>query len=315
MRPLGKGDAPRHRAPDCRGVSLVELLVALTLFGIVGTAILGALDRQVRLHTTVLALLESRTQHAATHEILGVSLRGVAPLAGDVQAVSDSAIVFRLSLGGGVVCATGASRVMLAPDTLGNGQVLTRMHSAPQRGDTLWLLDEGPTDATIDDQWLALSVWTAMRATGGCAGGGLIAPPDDALPAWRIDVATVLPPTITAGVPARLTRRARFSLYRSGSDSWLGFAEWNAAGTGWNTIQPVSGPYLPYSSASPAASGVALAPRDSSGGSGWGRPTASVTALSVATRTRTRVPLRLDGMQRGFALDSLRSLLAMRNAR
>ena len=65
MRTLGAGT--RRRAS-----SLVELLVALVLFGVIGLATLRSLDRQARFHSGILAVLEARSQHAAAHEAVAV---------------------------------------------------------------------------------------------------------------------------------------------------------------------------------------------------------------------------------------------------
>jgi hypothetical protein len=81
------------------------------------------------------------------------------------------------------------------------------------------------------------------------------------------------------------------------------------------TIQPVSGPYLPYSAVAPGSSGIALQGRDSSGAvtvlTGAGSP----AAIALATRTRTTRTVRMDGLARGRYADSLHSLIATRNAR
>ena len=83
---------------------------------------------------------------------------------------------------------------------------------------------------------------------------------------WRFTVGGVLPITL-GGAAVRLTRIARFALYRGGTgEHWLGFTEVQPATGAWVTIQPVSGPYLPFRAAAPGTSGVALSGRDSSGG-------------------------------------------------
>lgn len=307
MRSLGPAD-PRAR----RGASLVELVVALTLFGIVAGTILRTFDRQVRLHATLLAILEARGQHAATHDLLAAMLRGIAPGEGDLVAVTDSSIVARLGVGTGVSCRAAGTSVTLAPDTVTNGQRLAAMADMPQPGDSLWVHDEGPTDATIDDQWQVRQVVAAVRAAGACAGSSVVDAVSASRPSWRLDVTPGLPPTVLAGAPVRLTRWGRFALYRSGSETWLGFADWNSTLHAWNGIQPVSGPFTPFVAASPSASGVAFAPRNAAGVP-WGVLPAAVTSLALATRTRTRRPIRAGGFRPGSAADSMRSTIAFRN--
>jgi hypothetical protein len=298
-----------------RGTSLVELLVALALFGIVGIATLRSLDRQARFHAGVLTILEARSQHAAAHEAMATELRSLSSAGGDITRLSDSAIVFRLPVGSAVACAIAPDTIYLAPDTVAAGQVLAGFRVTPQPGDTAWLFDESTTDAARDDSWTGIPVTSAVRGTGNCPGSALVDPALDAGRAsWRFAVAGPLPASITAGAAVRLTRTARFALYRGGtSEHWLGFAEILPATGTWITIQPVSGPYLPFSSGAPSSSGVAMAARDSSG-----VPTSTTTSMasvSVTTRTRTARVVRMDGLARGLHADSLHSLIGLRNWR
>lgn len=295
-----------------RGVSLVEMLVALALFGIVGAATLRALDRQARFHTGILAILEARAQHAAAHEAVAVELRGVSSVAGDVGSLSDSAVVFRLPVGAGVVCDTAAGVMDLAPDSVSAGQAFARFRTSPQAGDSVWVFSEGVTDLEADDSWFALRITSVNRSTGRCTSSPLVDPVLDAgLANWRIAYASAVAPPIAPGAAVRLTRQARFALYRSGTESWLGYTERNPATGAWVTIQPVSGPYLPFSASAPSTSGVALQGHDSSGAISSALP----FTITLATRTRTTNALRMDGVARGRYADSLRSLISVRNAR
>ena len=296
------------------GTSLVELMVALVLFGIVAAATLRSLDRQSRFHAGILAILEARSQHAAAHEVVAVELRGVSSAAGDIARLSDSAIVFRLPVGGGVACAGAPGVLALAPDSVASGQSFARFRTAPQPGDTAWIFDDGPSDVAPDDRWLGFQVLGISRATGLCPGSPLVDPVLDVnATSWRFTVGGVLPITL-GGAAVRLTRIARFALYRGGTgEHWLGFTEVQPATGAWVTIQPVSGPYLPFRAAAPGTSGVALGGRDSSGG-----PTsvpAEQTAITVATRTQTTRVVRMDGVARGLRADSLHSLIGVRNGK
>jgi hypothetical protein len=311
-----QGAPPVRALGGVRGASLVELLVALVLFGIVGTATLRALDRQARLHSGLLAILEARSQHAAAHEAVAVELRGASTASADIGPLTDTSIVFRLAVGGGVVCAVAPGTIDLAPDSVATGQVFARFRTPPQAGDTAWLLDEGAGDVSSDDVWVARHVTSVTRSSGSCASSALV---DSVLDAgrlsWRLGVGGAIPPTMTVGAAVRLTRVARFALYRSGTESWLGFTERNPATGAWVTIQPVSGPYLPFNATLPVASGVALHGVDSSGTptmlAGPGTP----AALSLATRTLTSRVVRIDGLPKARYADSLHSFIALRNAR
>jgi hypothetical protein len=298
-----------------RGTSLAELLVALVLFGVVATAILRSLDRQARFHAGVLTILEARSQHAAAHEVVATELRSLASSGGDITRLSDSAIVFRLPVGAAVACRIAPDTIYLAPDTVAAGQVLAGLRVTPQAGDTAWLYDESSTDIAGDDSWIGVRITSAVRGAGNCAGSALVHPAlDAARGSWRFAVAGPLPTSITTGAAIRLTRTARFALYRGGTNEhWLGFTEILPATGTWITIQPVSGPYLPFSPGAPAPSGVVIAARDSSGVPTWA--TASMAAISVTTRTLTARAVRMDGLARGLYADSLHSLIGLRNWR
>ena len=171
-------------------------MVALALFGVVGSATLRALDRQARFHGGILAILESRSQHAAAHEAVAVEVRSVSSAAGDIGRLSDSAIVFRLPVGGGVACEVTVGQLDLAPDSVASGQTFARFRTTPQPGDTAWVFDEGASDVPADDAWVGLPVTSATRAAGLCPGSSLLDPVlDAARPSWRLAVAGAIPAT------------------------------------------------------------------------------------------------------------------------
>lgn len=293
-----------------RGTSLVELIVALVLFGVIGIATLRSLDAQARLHSGVLAILEARAQHAAAHEAVATQLRGASGAAGDVVLLTDSSVVFRLPVGTGVACAIASGAIVLAPDSVTAGQAFARFRTSPQPGDTAWVLDENATDVAADDRWIGVEITAATRNTGLCAQSPLVDPVLDAsLASWRLSYAGTL--ITAAGAAVRLTRIARFALYRSGSDSWLGFTEVNPSTRTWVTIQPVSGPYLPFSAAIPSTSGIWLRGIDSSGAASAVTP----ATIVLTSRTRTSRTVRIEGLTAGRHADSLQSLIALRNAR
>ena len=295
----------------------MELMIALALFGIIGLATLRSLDRQARFHAGVLTILEARSQHAAAHEAVATEVRGISSAAGDITRLSDSSIVFRMPVGAGLACALASDTLHLAQDTVAAGQRFAAFRTPPQPGDTVWLFDESATDLSADDVWVGLPITSVTRAPGLCAGSPLVNPALDAgRSSWRLAVAGPLPVTVLPGAPVRLTRTARFALYRGGtSEHWLGFTEILPSTGTWITIQPVSGPYLPFNTGAPAGSGIAFGGRDSSGASLSSAGSSLSAAISLSTRTRTTRTVRIDGLTRGAYADSLHSLIALRNAR
>jgi hypothetical protein len=95
----------------------------------------------------------------------------------------------------------------------------------------------------------------------------------------------------------RLTRRVRYSLYRSPSDDrwYLGYTELNPATHAFNAVQPVSGPYGPH--AGGGAGGVVFRFLDGSGSAAT--TTGRVTAIDIVVRGLTRGIVRIEGMRTG----------------
>lgn len=291
--------------------------MALALLGVVGAALLRALDRQARFHTGIVRLVETHAQLAITHDALAAELRAVAS-PHDLLRLGDTAVVYRTVVGTAIACAVGPGTVDLVPEILAGRGALARLRTAPQPGDSIWLFDEGATLSMGDDAWHLAHVRTAQPVPGACDGTPFVHPVADAgRRAWRLTIDTVppLPPGVTAGTLVRVTRLARFALYRSATgESSLGWSEWNASSGGWNVIQPLTAPFLPYNNAQPGASGVAFVAADSLGAASVPGPLSSAPArIGVSTRAATAQAIRLDGMPRGRHTDSLRSLIALRN--
>ncbi len=310
---------PQRPAPRARhGTSLVELVVALALFGVVSAAVVRALDRQARFHDGIVRILEARTQLAGAHAVAGAELRALSPAAGDLLALSDSAVTYRMSVGAGVACAVDATGVTMLPDSIANGQLLAHVVAPPQAGDTVWVFDEGVSAAAADDRWVPARVLGASQPAGACAGSPLLDPVNDAARrGWRLDASfgAAPPPVVATGTVVQVTRLARLALYRASTgESFLGWSDWNAAMGRWNVIQPVAGAFAAYNPSRPAASGVALAAADSTGAAViGGAALGGGAALSLMTRAVSRGAVRLDGMARGSYTDSLRSVIALRN--
>jgi hypothetical protein len=129
------------------------------------------------------------------------------------------------------------------------------------------------------------------------------------------DTAPPIPSTVRQGTLVRVTRLARFALYRSTTgDTNLGWTDWNAAAGSWNVIQPVTGPFLPYNGGTPSASGVAMRALDSLGAAtAVGPGLAAAATIAITARAATVIGIRLDGVTRGAHTDSLRSVIALRN--
>jgi hypothetical protein len=177
------------------------------------------------------------------------------------------------------------------------------------------VFDEGATVSASDDRWARAAIANITPVVNAC----LHTPFLDSLAdlgsvGWRITTTIPLAPTIPIGAIARIARPERLALYRSSGEWMLGWTEWSRASGGWNTIQPLAGPLLPYANA-PATSGVSLRWLDSLLVPVAPAPTSQASALILSLGATTRLQVRMDGVTRGARRDSVARRIALRNAR
>jgi prepilin-type N-terminal cleavage/methylation domain-containing protein len=201
MRPL----TGRH------GVTLLELLLAITLLALVGavvTTVIVAASRVAGRATNQLAL--ERTVHTA-QALLGQELRDADW--GDVSVGAD-AIRLPRTIGAGTPCASAAGSVVVAREAWEGER-------APEAGrDFLRVLD-AETAA-----WQEGAVTDVLDAT--CPSGA---------PAWRL----VSSAASVAVAAVRVVERVVLRRYVAGSAEWLGLAP----ADGSSPVQPFAGPLLP----------------------------------------------------------------------
>ena len=177
-------------------------------------------------------------------------------------------------------------------------------------GDSVWLLD-----ATASDSWRPLQIVSVAAAPAGqCDVRG---PALDASSAASPRVAVTLDSGAIGdwiGAPLRVTRPIRYSLYR-GSDGWsLGAREWNTTTLRFNTILPLSGPFL-----TATAGGMRFTYFDTTG-STLASPVADPRAIALIRldlRGQTAQAVRVVGAAAsvGKRTDSSSTFVLLRNRR
>ena len=249
--------------PDSRqGFTLLELLVAT------GTV------QQQRALGKQMDVLAGRAELRLTAESLPAELRELVPGSSDIQRgeAGDTSIQLRGTIGAAIVCDTLKQRVVLAPATSAPPLVASFLR-APVATDTLWVLD-------TTRAWSAHIITSVqIVSTGACRLGGPAPTPTSAADRYSLGIAdAAIPPP---GRAVRVTRPIRYSLYKSSDKLWyLGARDWNSTSHQFNTIQPVSGPFM-----APAAHGLTFAYLDSSGA------TIATPVTSVERITAIRVTL------------------------
>ncbi len=291
------------------GRTLAELLVTLTVSGLLFALLTNAFIALERLVAGSTAIAEFRAHTRQAHQIAPVLLRAVA--SGDLYAVRDSLADFAYPIASAVVCLPSPPhQVMLAPDSIANGQHYASWTHMPRPGDLAHIFDAGTLPTATDDRWWTLSVNGLGVVPNGCAGSALLDSVADAAHRARVVSVTATTALIPAGAIVAFTRRTRAAVYASSGRDYLGISDFDPTLSRWSVVQPVSGPYI----SRPGAPGVQFQLLDSLGArlpGGVAPVNASTFALRVRSETATQV--RITGMRRGVRAESLSSHIALRN--
>jgi prepilin-type N-terminal cleavage/methylation domain-containing protein len=295
-----------------RGFTLTEMLFVLVIFGLVAAATMRIIVGQQKFYASTSDLIAMRNTLRDIGEAVPSDLRGISPIGGDILAMSDSAIDFRLSTGITVICSIGVGRLtaVIPPTTLSRQNALSTWIAAPSTGDMAYVYDDGASSAVNDDVWDNLTV-TAALAAGSCPpASGYTANTTEAAAAQTITFGTALNANVQTGAIVRFYRRAKYKLYQpAGSGAWyLGYLD--CPGGTCGTMQPVAGPYLAYS-ATPANTGLRFVYRDSTG-SVTATP-AQVARVDIIAKAQTENPIRMPGRPEAYYSDSLVVTVAIRN--
>ncbi|MGH2601282.1 MAG: prepilin-type N-terminal cleavage/methylation domain-containing protein [Dehalococcoidia bacterium] len=285
-----------------RGFTLVELLVALALLGIVSVSIYRVLVGNQRMYHAQTQRIELQESIRAAATILPAEFRELAATEGDIYAMSATEIRMRAMRQFDVLCRAP----VLGGGTGGLGITLFRdLHNGPTIvvGDSLLVYYEGDELSRSDDSWVT-AVVTGVSGSATC--------PDGVTPGVAVTVTLVNFPTppqvnragaIPAGGPARGFDGVRYALYQSGTDDlWYLGLDVQAGG-----IQPLIGPLS-------GSDGLTLTYFN-----GGGAITAvpdSVAMIEIRLRGRTADPVQ--GAQGGglrYPVDSVVTRVTLRNNR
>lgn len=236
-----------------RGVTLLELAVTMVVSSLVLALLVRAAVFHERLQRHERAAAESARATRQTVAIVAGALVGSTPADLIPGQASDSALDLMAPIAFGVGCLDG-NRLVLAATALGQGPAFTTLNASLREGDRLAIYD----DSRVPRTWVARTISAIKSETGSCATAD----------ASARELTTVwLDAPLAAGpvVAFRVSRRTRFTLYRSGDALWyLGMREWNSSGGGFSSIQPVAGP-LGARNVRPDRTGLRFAYIDSTG--------------------------------------------------
>lgn len=251
-----------HRVRAHRpGFTLLELLVAVVVFGIVGALTMSITVVQERGASAVLAgTRASRTATEALELVTG-ELRGSS--AADLVAVTDTSLDLYVVVAEGVVCGRPDARLVALPPLGRAGEgVRTRWRTTPRDGDLALFLDPDTVGALA---WrdAAITSVSASHDPALCPASEGYAAGTAGEPRLLLELAGT-PAGVGEGTVVRVQRRIRMVLYRAGDGSGqLGFRPCPAAPAApCDAVQPAAGPLL-GPARDPARGGLQFTLRDS----------------------------------------------------
>jgi len=289
-----------------RGFTMIEVLVALVLLGIVSAALYRVLANNQRLYMAQTQRIDLSQNIRAASTILPAEFRELDASEGDITAMSATSISIRAMRWLGFAC-------NLPPlgGALNSVSVIVRGGAPGQplffgsRGidnskDQLLIYYDGDKNSRLDDFW-ATGTITAAPNGQNC---------DDGTNGQRLLVninllglGPNLPGGIPLGAPVRGWEPVTYALYRpAGDTSWyVGFQPAN------QTMQPLIGPVL-------AGNGLQFQFYDANGAVTAIR--AQVARIDVTVRARTTGAVRAGGQAAAATMvDSVVTSVALRNNR
>jgi prepilin-type N-terminal cleavage/methylation domain-containing protein len=210
--------------PVRRGVSLVEVAVALALGGVVASVVASVVARQVRAASDAVARADrSRIAGDAVDALAAARAAAWTP----PVPLGDTALGFVATVAGSLVCRAAGDTVWLAAGDPPHAV----WRAVGDSGDRVVAWD------TAGAGWTQREVRRVASAVADCVPWSA----RGSEPATRVVLGPG--PPVAAGVPARVLRRVRWVVYRAGDGSWQ-LGERRCA---WLTgvcgpVTPVAGP-------------------------------------------------------------------------
>ncbi|MDH4349828.1 MAG: prepilin-type N-terminal cleavage/methylation domain-containing protein [Gemmatimonadota bacterium] len=278
---------------NARGFTLVEILIALVLMGIVSTALYQLLVANQRIYRAQVESVAINESARAAVSIVPSEVREVSAGDGDVLAMNATSLTYKSMQSLYVQCAD--------PNTGGLEIILDRTTSFGFRAidaaeDSILIFAEGDPSTRTDDGWLSASVTSTTVGTA-CPGSR---------PSIIVGLAGVSSSdlmNVSAGAPVRTFRPTQILLYQDGAgDWWLGGRQYQKTGGSWSTTQPLLGPL--------SGTGIALTYTDAAGAATVNVAAVARVGITVQSQSSDRV-YRSTGST--YLLQNLVTQVAVRN--
>lgn len=290
-----------------RGFTMIELLVALTLLGLVSAALYRVLVNNQRLYMAQTARIDLSQNIRAAANILPAEFRELDAADGDIGAMSATSISIRAMRWLSFVCT--------APLLAGLNNGLTLTIRGGQTGQPMFFgsrgvrttdslliyLDGDPTTRT-DDYFVPAQITAAPALTCPAVGGVAAQPGTQLAFNGNFIAGTNVAGAIPVGAPVWGFERVTYQLYQPPGDSlnYIGFQPQGG------TMQPLVGPIL--------ANGLTFSYFDVNGNVTAVR--SQVARIDITVRARTTGAVRAGGQAAAQTIiDSLTTSVALRNNR
>jgi prepilin-type N-terminal cleavage/methylation domain-containing protein len=209
-----------------RGFTLIEVLLALVILGVVTGALYRLLNTSQRLSLAQAEQVSLQSNVRTGSLVVPNELRELnTVVAGtddqnDITVADADGVTYRAMRGLGFICqAPGANEVRVLRSSW------TGLRAPDATRDGLYVFVDGNTDEDSDDQWVRLDITAVAASTCGAAA------------AYRLTVAG--PPAVPINTPVRVFELMRLELYADQGQWWLGASSVKLAP---GVFQPVLGP-------------------------------------------------------------------------
>ena len=272
-----------------RGFTLIELMIALVLLGLVSASIYKVLVNNQRVYLAQTQTIDLNQNMRAAAAILPAELRELDAADGDITFMGPDSIRIRAmrqlafvcqipALGGGI----GQIQLFVRANPIyGNRQLFNQ---GGQR-DSILVYWEGNPQTRSDDQWLPAQVQSV--APGNCSDSGVVVGAAafnlSLQPQWINDPSLNKAGAILNGAPVRGFDKVVYRSYQAADGDWY-LGQRNA--TAGSVIQPIVGPLI-------GANGLSFTYYDSAGA--VTNVTTQVAQIEVVLRARTASPIRASG--------------------
>ena len=278
-----------------RGFTLIEILVALVLLGIVGTSLYQLLVANQRLYRSQVQRVAVNESARGAISVLPTEIRELDARDGDVIAMTASSLTYKSMQTMYFQCMppnTGSLEIVL------DRAVSYGLTAISAADDSILIFAEGDTTTRSDDGWLNASVGSTTVGTA-CPG---------TQPSITVGLAGVTAGQlggVLAGAPVRTFRAAQILVYSDAAgDWWLGGRMYQKAAGTWGATQPIVGPL--------SSTGLALTFADSAGNTTATLADVARIGITVQSQSAERV-YQGGGAGTTYLLQDLVTQVALRN--